>query len=113
MKSRIDHIAIKVDNLKEAENWYVNYTGGEVTYRDEKYLRLQMDNVVIALIDKKFYPWEHISIWVESDDELPHHLGETINHRDGSIGVYVKDPFGNYLEYIWYNEELRERFYRD
>lgn len=111
--SRVDHVALKVDNLEEAEKWYTTHVGGEVTYRDEKYIRLRLDNIVIALIDRKFYPWEHVSIWVENADELPHHMGKTIEHRDGSIGVYAKDPFGNYLEYIWYNEELREMFYRD
>ena len=113
MKSRIDHIAIKVDNLEKAEKWYLENVGGEVTFRDKKYLRLQLENTVIALIDKNFYPWEHVSIWVESKDELPHEMGKTINHRDGSVGVYVKDPFGNYLEYIWYNKELREQLYND
>ena len=36
--------------------------------------------------------------------------GERIHHRDGTIGVYVKDPFGNYLEYIWYAPKYEDIF---
>ena len=36
-----------------------------------------------------------------------------MQHRDGTIGVYVKDPFGNYLEYIWYSKEARKVFIDD
>ena len=110
MKSIIDHIAIKVDDLEAAEEWYCNNLSAEVTFKDEKYIRLKVENTNIALIDKKHYPWEHIAILVENKDELPHNLGETIEHRDGTVGVYVKDPFGNYLEYIWYSEELKKVF---
>ena len=110
MNSRVDHIAIRVDDLKEAEEWYCEKLYGTVTFRDEKYTRIKLQNTNIALIDKKYYPWEHIAILVENKEDLPHNLGETINHRDGTIGVYVKDPFGNYLEYIWYSEEQKKVF---
>jgi len=113
MNSIIDHIAILVDDLEIAEEWYVNHIGGTVTFRDEKYIRLKLNNTNIALIDKKYYPWEHIGILVENKEDLPHALGETIEHRDGTIGVYVKDPFGNYLEYVWYSDELKEIFCSD
>ena len=110
MKSIIDHIAIKVDDLEVAEEWYCNNLAAEVTFRDEKYVRIKVENTNIALIDKKHYPWEHIAILVENKEELPHKLGETIEHRHGTVGVYVKDPFGNYLEYIWYSEEQKKVF---
>ena len=110
MGSIIDHIAIKVDNLELAEEWYCEKLNATVTFRDEKYIRIKVDNTNIALIDKKHYPWEHIAILVENKEELPHNLGETIEHRDGTTGVYVKDPFGNYLEYIWYSDELKKVF---
>ena len=55
--------------------------------------------------------------------ELVHHCqncngefdnaGEMVKHRDGTIGVYVKDPFGNYLEYIWYSDQQKEVFLKD
>ena len=110
MSCTIDHIAVLVDDLKKAEEWYCDKLAAKVTFRDEKYIRIQVENTNIALIDKKHYPWEHIAILIENKEELPHNLGETIEHRDGTIGVYVKDPFGNYLEYIWYSEEQKKVF---
>ena len=75
----IDHIGIRVDDLKEAESWYLGRLKAEVTFRSDKYIRLKVGNTNIALID-------------------------------GTIGVYVEDPFGNYLEYIWYAPEHEETF---
>ena len=51
---------------------------------------------------------DHIAIKV-SDLELPTE-GERVEHRDGTIGVYVKDPFGNYIEYIWYSPDQGKTF---
>ena len=105
----IDHIAIKVSDLKLAEVWYLGHLEAEITFRDKKYIRLKVGNTNIALIDEKYYPYPHIGILVEDIEDLPE-FGERIHHRDGTIGVYVKDPFGNYLEYIWYSKDQSETF---
>ena len=47
---------------------------------------------------------------MEKIEDLPTEKGEVVKHRDGTIGVYVKDPFGNYLEYIWYSDDQKEVF---
>ncbi len=110
MTSIVDHIAIRVDDLDTAESWYCDKLAAQVTFRDEKYLRLRIGNTHIALIDKKHYPYPHFAILVENVCDLPVEQGEVVKHRDGTIGVYVKDPFGNYLEYIWYSDEARKVF---
>lgn len=109
----VDHIAIKVSDLKTAEEWYVENLGGAVVFRDQKYVRLKLDNTNIALIDEKHYPHEHVGLLVDNMEDLPLEKGEIVKHRDGTIGVYVKDPFGNYLEYIWYSDEARKVFIDD
>jgi extradiol dioxygenase family protein len=86
----IDHIAIKVSDLKEAEKWYLEHLSAQITFQDHKYTRLRVGNTNIALIDERFYPH--------------------VQHRDGTIGVYVKDPFGNYIEYIWYSQDQGRTF---
>ena len=111
--SIIDHIAVLVDDLKLAEEWYMTHLSGNVTFRNEKYIRLQISNTNIALIDKKHYSHPHFGILIENIDELPLEKGEVVKHRDGTIGVYVKDPFGNYLEYIWYSDEQKKVFLKD
>ena len=105
----IDHIGIRVDDLKEAEMWYMKRLKAEVTFRSDKYIRLKVGNTNIALIDKVYYPWAHVAILVEDKEDLPKQ-GYKVKHRDGTIGVYVEDPFGNYLEYIWYSQDQSETF---
>ena len=105
----IDHIAIRVDDLSKAEAWYLEHLKAKVTFKDQKYIRLSVGNTNIALIDKAYYPWAHVGVLVKDKNELPQ-TGTRIQHRDGTIGVYVKDPFGNYLEYIWYSEDQSETF---
>ena len=105
----IDHIAIRVANLREAEEWYLDHLKAEVTFRDPKYIRLKVRNTNIALFDQAHYPWAHVGVLVGDKEDLPNE-GTRIEHRDGTIGVYVKDPFGNYIEYIWYSEDQSETF---
>ena len=105
----IDHIAVKVSNLEEAEKWYLDHLDCEISFRDSKYVRLKVGNTNIALIDEKHYPYQHFGILVENKEDLPEG-DERVEHRDGTIGVYVKDPFGNYLEYIWYSQDQSEVF---
>jgi extradiol dioxygenase family protein len=102
-------IAIKVSDLKVAEAWYLGHLRAEITFRDEKYIRLKVGNTNIAIIDEKFYPHAHVGILVENYDDLPD-FGQRVQHRDGTVGVYVKDPFDNYLEYIWYYPKQSETF---
>ena len=113
MMSVVDHIAILVDDLDVAEEWYTEKMDGLVTFRDEKYTRIQVANTNIALIDKNHYPYAHFGILVDKKEDLPVEMGEVVYHRDGTTGVYVKDPFGNYLEYIWYSDDQKEVFLSD
>ena len=110
MMSVVDHIAILVDDLKVAEEWYTQKLAGKVTFRDLKYIRMTVSNTNIALIDKNHYPYAHFGILVENKEDLPLEMGEVVYHRGGTVGVYVKDPFGNYLEYIWYSAKQKEVF---
>jgi len=112
-KSKIDHIAILVDDLKLAEEWYMKRVNGSVTFRDQKYIRIQVGNTNIALIDRKHYPNAHTAILMENLEDLPLEKGEIVRHRDGTIGVYEEDPFGNYLEYIWYSDKQKKVFLDD
>jgi|GEM_PF-481004 len=112
-KSKIDHIAILVGDLKVAEEWYMERVKGSVTFRDNKYTRIQIGNTNIALIDKKHYPSGHIGVLVDDLEDLPLEKGNMVRHRDGTIGVYEEDPFGNYLEYIWYSDKQKKVFLDD
>ena len=105
----IDHVAIRVDDLDLAQEWYEKMLGAELQYKDRFYRRMLLNNTTLALVDKNRYPYDHIGVLVQNIDELPN-VGERIEHRDGTIGVYVKDPFGHVVEYIWYSPETRGNF---
>ena len=113
MKSKIDHIAVIVDDLDVAEAWYTEKLKGLVTFRDQKYTRIRLHNVNIALIHKDHYSDPHFAVLVKNKEDLPVEDGLLVYHRDGTIGVYVEDPFGNYLEYIWYSDDQKEIFLDD
>lgn len=113
MKSIVDHIGILVDDLETAKDWYSKNLKAEVEFEDDFYVRMRLQNTTLALIDRKKYPHAHVGILVDKYRELPSNLGEVVHHRDGTSGVYVKDPFGNYLEYIWYSEDQKKVFVKD
>lgn len=112
MTQIVDHIAVLVDDLDLAEEWYTSQLNAAVSFKDSKYIRIKVQNTNIALIDKKHYPYAHIGILVNDINNLPAD-GLRVEHRDGTIGVYVEDPFGNYLEYIWYSDQQKEVFVKD
>ena len=105
---KVDHIAVLVDNLEVSQKWYEDVCGAELIFEDHKYKRMRMSNVSIALIDKKYYKYAHIGIPVDYYVDLPSDKGEIVHHRDGTTGCYVKDPDGNVVEFIHYNEECKE-----
>lgn len=112
IKDLVDHIAILVDDLEIAEEWYTEQLKAEISYKDYKYVRLKVHNTNIALINRQYYDYAHIGILVENKEDLPEN-GKVVHHRDGTIGCYVKDPFGNYLEYIWYSKDQKKIFTDD
>ena len=101
----VDHIAVLVEDLEVSQKWYEEVCGAELVFEDYKYKRMSMDNVTIALIDKKHYNYNHIGIHVKNYADLPSDKGEIVHHRDGTTGCYVKDPDGHVVEFIHYNEE--------
>ena len=54
-KSQVDHIAVLVDDLNVAEAFYTQNLDGKVSFRDKFYIRMQLNNTNLALIDKKHY----------------------------------------------------------
>jgi len=104
----VDHIAVLVENLDVSQKWYEENCNAELVFEDYKYRRMQMNNVTIAIIDKKHYEHAHFGILVQDYANLPSDKGEIVHHRDGTTGCYVKDPDGNVVEFIYYNEECKK-----
>ena len=108
MNSVVDHIAVLVNDLKLSEKWYLEALGGEVTHRQDNYIRLKLENVNIALLDKKIDTSKpHIGIICNKLEDLPE-CGAKISHRDGTTGVYLQDLDGNTIEFIHYGEKCQK-----
>ena len=105
----VDHIAIRVSDLDKAQEWYEKMLGAKLQFKDDFYRRMLLNNTTLALIDENRYPSDHIGVLVENIEDLPN-VGTRIRHRDGTIGVYVEDPFGHIIEYIWYSPETKYKF---
>ena len=105
---KIDHIAIKVSDIEAASEWYCKKLNSKVIYETDSYKQLQLENTIIALIDEKRYKYAHIGVLTTKKEDFPPE-GTIIEHRDGSLGCYITDPFGNCVEFIYYGEESGEK----
>ena len=92
---RIDHVAIVVNNINRAIEWYTTYRDCKVKYQDDTWAILQFENINLALV----LPHEHPPHIAFVDESIK---GE--KHKDGSEYIYDHDTFGNIIERIKYDE---------
>ena len=104
---KVDHIAVLVDDLEASRQWYEKMLGCEVVFVDHKHIRMRLQNITIAIIDKKHYQYPHFAVLVHNYDDLPANLGELIHHRDGTTGCYIKDPM-EIWEFIYYDDKCKK-----
>ena len=91
----LHHIAIQVDNVQTALDWYTSKFNCVVEYVDETWAYLRFENIKVALVVPGQHP-PHICFM--SADAAK--FGDLKNHRDGTKSVYVKDPAGNSVEIL-------------
>ena len=102
--ANIDHIAVQVSNLKESVEWYLRSFNADLIYCDETWAMLEFGNTKLALTIPSQHP-PHVAIQVSNISDFPCDAEEIREHRDGSKYLYVKDPSGNVIEYIYYPPE--------
>ena len=100
----IDHIAFKVDCIASAVSWYVAKTGAKIEYQDETWAMLNVGEIKLALVLPGEHP-NHFAIRCNSLDEFPVEENKLDTHRDGSQFVYLSDPYGNAIEWVFYPEK--------
>lgn len=91
----LHHVALPVRDIDAAVNWYQSRFDVNVAYRDQSWALLHFDNISLALVLPEQHP-PHIA--VEREDAEIH--GPLTPHRDGTASVYVRDPWGNAVEYL-------------
>ncbi len=92
---KIHHIAVQVDDVKQAVDWYRDQFDIEVSYQDETWAMLKFDNISLAIVIPGQHP-PHFAI----ENEQAEKYGELTPHRDGTASIYIKDPFDNAVEII-------------
>tara|TARA_R110001583_G_scaffold161641_1_gene313774 strand:+ start:417 stop:713 length:297 start_codon:yes stop_codon:yes gene_type:complete len=97
--TKIDHIALIVDDPTSAANWYESNFGAEILYHDDTWAIIQFENIKMAFVMKGKHP-AHFAFEAEEFDKND----KIKKHRDGSNSVYKKDPWGNIYELINYEK---------
>ena len=92
---KIHHIAIMVNDIKEAIKWYTSHTKCKIVYEDDTWAMLKYANISLAFVLPDMHP-PHIAFEKDNADKY----GNLKKHRDGTASVYVKDPSNNFVEML-------------
>ena len=114
----IRHVAFRVSNLEECEEFYKDVMGMELLYRANKnlvYLTCGNDNLSLARVSdasEKGGTFDHYGFIVEDKETLDAWhtyfsslngvpvLDEPHDHADGARSFHIKDPAGNVIQPI-------------
>jgi catechol 2,3-dioxygenase-like lactoylglutathione lyase family enzyme len=102
---RVDHIAIPATDIPVSVCWYKEHFAAEVLYQDDSWAFLKIGSVKLALVKPDQHPG-HIAFSVTPDEleaRSRQHNQPIATHRDGARGIYIRDPFGNAIEFICYH----------
>jgi catechol 2,3-dioxygenase-like lactoylglutathione lyase family enzyme len=91
----VHHVAIVVENIAEAVEWYRKTFRCDVTYQDETWAMLKFANLGMALVVPEQHP-AHVGFVTPRAAEF----GRLKRHRDGTESVYITDPSGNAVELL-------------
>lgn len=92
---RLHHVALAVANIAAAVNWYRSQFDVDIAYQDDSWALLRFANIDLALVLPSAHP-PHIA----AECSEAGRFGPLSVHRDGTSSVYVRDPWGNAVEFI-------------
>ena len=92
---RLDHVAIPVQDVAAAVDWYRQTFQCTVKYQDATWALLGFENISLALVIPEQHP-AHLGFVSQEAEKF----GELKTHRDGTRSCYVSDPAGNAVEIL-------------
>jgi catechol 2,3-dioxygenase-like lactoylglutathione lyase family enzyme len=101
---QFDHTAIPSTDIAASVEWYRTRLSAQVLYQDNTWAFLNVGGAKVALVTPTQHP-PHIAIRVSEAELAEASRSANIpidNHRDGTRGIYLHDPFGNAVELICY-----------
>ena len=97
-----DHVALVSRNIQVTIQWYVDTWNAEVLYQDETWGLIKIGKTKIAFVSPHQHP-AHICFEIDEEFIIKKLPKETFKgHRDGSSSCYVRDPDGNFLEFLYW-----------
>lgn len=101
---KFDHVALISENIKKSVKWYAEKWNAEVLYQDETWGLIKLADTKIAFVTPNQHP-AHFCFEVDEKFILDNLKNKTFKpHRDGSSSCYIRDPDGNFLEFLhWPN----------
>jgi len=97
---KFDHVAVNVKDIKAATEWYVRNLSADKLYVDDTWAFLQVNGAKIALTLASQHP-AHICFSIDEEEKAKYYSDKKFKaHRDGSSSCYMRDPDGNFIEYL-------------
>ena len=93
--SKIDHLAVIVDDIDQSVQYYTKKFNCDVKYKDDSWAMLKFENINLAFVVED----EHTQQFAIVDHSLSSNKDIKF-HRDGIGYVYTNDPSGNYIELL-------------
>ncbi|MEC7649114.1 MAG: VOC family protein [Pseudomonadota bacterium] len=124
----IRHVAFRVTNLEECEEFYKEVMGMELLYRANEnlvYLTCGNDNLSLARVDEassRGSTFDHYGFIVEDKETLDAWhayfssrgdvpvMDEPHDHADGARSFHIKDPAGNVIQPIYHPAISAQQF---
>ncbi len=108
---KFDHIALTSNNIKESIEWYVSNWNAKILYEDKTWGLIELNKTKIAFVIPTQHP-SHISFEVDAQFIANNLNNKTFKaHRDGSSSCYIRDPDGNFLEFLYWPEQRKKNEY--
>ncbi len=92
---KLHHVALCVPEIAPAVTWYTDRLSATVTYQDETWALVDVENASIALVLPSQHP-PHLSFETHDAEKY----GELMPHRIATASVYIQDPFGNTVGFL-------------
>ncbi|MEO6940554.1 MAG: VOC family protein [Candidatus Kapaibacterium sp.] len=106
MIATFDHIALQSNDIAGSIAFYQSmFPELLVHFQDETWAIVTFADLKVAFVKPDQHP-QHIALRVRSRPELTEESTKSAStikkHRDDSESFYVKDPFGNAIEIVYY-----------
>lgn len=102
----LDHVALQTRDVAASVQHYVSHYGAVVLYQDSTWAFLRVGQGKVALVTPSQHP-PHLALRVDEAELAKVAAAAALpvdSHRDGTKGIYVRDPDGNVVELICYPE---------